>query len=74
MMHMLPAKLYYAVIVMLSMLLLAGCTAQQWQSTKEVLAVTALVGLAVMAQPTPVVTHCETIAHANTIRTICATY
>lgn len=58
-------------------LLTTGCTAQQWQTTKEAMALTALVGLAVAVDsqryyvPT---TRCETVSTAYGYRSHCETY
>lgn len=57
--------------------LLTGCTAQQWQTTKDAMAVTALVTLAVAVEsqryyvPT---TRCETVSTIYGYRSYCETY
>ena len=61
-----------ALLCLLSIALLSSCTAQQWQTTTEVLAVTALVGVAVItSEPTLTVTRCRTVTHKRTIETVC---
>ncbi len=62
-------------VLVLTLAILTGCTAQQWQTTKNALALTALVGIAVIAStPSPVTTTCKTVAHRDTVQTVCTTY
>lgn len=59
----------------LSLTTLLSCTAQQWQTTKDVLVVSAVVGVAALAAtPPPVMTTCKTLVYAHTVRTVCTTY
>ena len=55
---------------------LCGCTAQQWQTTKDVMlvgAAVALVGIATLPPP-PLVTTCRTHATPYQATTTCTTY
>ena len=59
--------------------LLTSCTAQQWQTTKEAMVLTALVGLAgaVASDPyyvPPLTTHCESACTAYGCHSRCTTY
>ena len=61
------------------LMLLTSCTAQQWQTTKEVMVLTALVGLAgaVASDPyyvPPLTTHCESVCTAYACSSRCTTY
>lgn len=61
--------------LVMTVLLLMGCTAQQWQTTKEVMVGSALIALVgVGSVPPPVTTRCVTITHGYTVKTACTTY
>jgi hypothetical protein len=58
---------YATILVLILTMLLAGCTATQWESTRDVLGAVAILSLAVAieAQPAyyvpPVTTRCQTV-------------
>ncbi len=61
--------------IVVSLFVLTGCTAEQWSTTKQVLAASCLVGLAGLASlPPPVTTTCQSTARGSTVRTTCTTY
>ena len=63
------------ILLLLIALTLAGCTAQQWETTKAVLSIPVVLAVAVLVSaPPPVTTRCETIARHDRTETVCTTY